>query len=56
MYARSAISADTCAEAVCALVVGARLPMGLISPMHLFKMFLLPAPQVFFVLLSVHGL
>lgn len=56
MYAWSAISADTRAEAVCALVMGARLPMGIIGPMHLFKMLLLPAPQVFFVLLSVHGL
>lgn len=56
MYARSAISADTRAEAVCALVMGARSPMSLISSIHLFKMLLLPALQVFFVLLSVHGL
>ena len=56
MNARSAIPAYASAEAVSALVVGARLPMSLISPIHPFKMFLLPTPQVFFVLLSVHGL
>lgn len=55
MHARHPVFTNASTEAICALVVGARLPMSIISLMHLFKMLLLPAPQVFFVLFSVHS-